>query len=168
MCPPSIPRCPSTTCCRRVITEAGLSGTFNSTAQFPLDGSAAGVAAAGAASLAHPEVAALALPQGPVAEPALAAAAPSDAGVAPESSKASPPTAEASLAGGMGAAQDAEAAAFVAAQESQEAPLTAQPGSASGSSPAGEECTSTLDLLDAHSSYSIFRSLIATAGKLAC
>ncbi|PRW59918.1 Nucleolar and coiled-body phospho 1 [Chlorella sorokiniana] len=152
---------------RRVITEAGRTGSFNSTAQFPLEDSPAGVAAAGAASLSHPEVAALALPRAPAGEPALAASAPNSTAADPEAPQASPPAAEASAspASGAGPAQDSEATAFVAAQEAQEAPLAAPSLPANSSSLAGADCSTTLDLLDSHASFSIFRSLIATAGN---
>lgn len=110
-------------------------------------------------------MAALALPQESAAAPALAALAPHATAAAPEGPEASTPAAEASPASDAGAAQDAEAAAFVAAQEAQEAPLAAQPELANSSLLAGGDCSSTLDLLDSHSSFSIFRSLITTAGK---
>lgn len=152
---------------RRIITQAGMGGTLNSTAQFPLEASPAGIAAAGAAALSRPEVAALALPHEAAAQSALVASAVDGTAAAPESAAASAPAAEVVPASDAAAAQDAEAAAFVTAQEAAEAPLAAQPGAANGSSLAGEDCSATLDLLNSHPSYSIFRSLLATAGKQA-
>lgn len=144
-----------------------MAGTLNSSTQFPLEASSAGIAAAGAAALSRPEVVALALPHEAAAEPGLAASAVDATAAAPESAAASAPAAEAAPASDAAAAQDAEAAAFVAAQEAGEAPLAAQPGPANSSWLAGEDCSATLDLLDLHPSYSIFRSLLATAGKQA-
>lgn len=156
------PPLPSSPLCRRVIVEAGATGSFSSTVQFPLDSSPAGnIAAAGAASLAQPEAAALLLPHASAPGPALATPAPKGTAAAPEASTLAAEAAPASDAAGAG--QD-ETAAFLAAQEAQEAPLAAPPSAANISSPAGDGCSTTLELLD-HPSYSIFRSLVATAGE---
>lgn len=136
-CPSPLPPTPTS---RKVIYEAGLRGSFNSTAQFPLSSSAAGIAAASSMALTLPEVAVL-LP--PVNET--------------EASAEEEALLESLEEEDEGA--DAEEAAAAPSAE----PLHAPPANATASSP-GHPCNTTLSVLSAHKSLSVMSALLRVAG----
>lgn len=162
---PPYPAPPMLPTCRRVIYEAGLTGVFNSSTQFPLSGTPAGIAAVNAAAL--PELsAAVPLPEATVPAPN------ATAGVAGSADKGAfgPPAASAAAADPPSPSAEAFAPADVGQADSSPVvtdellPLLV-PTDAGVAVPGAACNASIMSVLVSSPAFSTFAALIRSAGE---